>query len=117
MTERSVLARNVSPFVVRSFRVVHEAKASHYICKHPYHCQARLVFVIAWGAVCRLTGEDSPRVVIFTTTWGKGKGEGINNLPKAASLGFAGVSSSSPDEVADSAAGGNIAAEGKNDIA
>jgi len=67
------------------------------------HCQTRLVLAIAWGAVCRLTRG---------LKWG----DRTNNLLKAASPGFAGVSSSSPDEVADSAAGGNVAAEREDDI-
>jgi len=41
----------------------------------------------------------------------------INNPLKAVSLSFAGVLASSPNEVADSATGGNVAAEREDDIA
>ena len=48
-------------FVVRPFRVVHEAKASHYIYKHPFHCQARPPFLSLRGTpspVIARSGSD-----------------------------------------------------------
>lgn len=44
------------------------------------------------------------------------EGDRINNLLEAASLSFVRVPLTSPDEVADSAAGGNVAAEREDDI-
>jgi len=35
----SLLLRGRLSFVVRPFRVVHEAKASHYISNWPCHCE------------------------------------------------------------------------------